>query len=158
MLEVLMYIFENYVEERTEVGMPIEVILSEMEREGFSRPQILQAIEWFSSLGKSEKSPVASLHQPSLLAIRNFTQEEMGFLGMAGANFLLYLEKMSILDCATRELVLDRMMALGYKEAQLFHLKWVVLMVLFNHPEKKDQLHLLQDLILQDALQDEKKH
>ncbi len=157
MLDVLMYIFENYVEENSEFNMPAEVILSEMQQEGFSRLQILQAINWFVDLGRNQPKGLDKTLQP-LQSMRYFLPEEMAYLGLQGADFLLSLGKLGIVDHATCEMILDRVMALGYQEIQITHLKWVALMVLFNQPGKKHELNLLQDLVLLDGFRNDKKH
>lgn len=158
MLDVLMYIFENYIGEQNQLGTSVEVILSEMEREGFSREQIFQAIHWFSDLCEPNHQLWANGSFASTFSIRYFAPQEIECLGVEGADFLLYLQRMGVLDDASRELVLDRVMALGYREIQIAHLKWVVLMVLFNDPQKKSELELLKSMVLQEAFQNEKKH
>ncbi|MEO9206162.1 MAG: DUF494 domain-containing protein, partial [Gammaproteobacteria bacterium] len=85
------------------------------------------------------------------LAIRHYLTEETDRLGVDGKGFLLYLEQLGILDPITREIVIDRVMALDCREADLARIRWVVLMVLFNQPDKKSALSLLQDMILADA-------
>jgi Smg protein len=84
-------------------------------------------------------------------AIRCFLPEESEQLGVEGKGFLLYLEQLRILDPITREMVIDRIMALDSHDVDLGRIKWVVLMVLFSQPDKKSALSLLQDLILSDA-------
>ena len=51
----------------------------------------------------------------------------------------------------TREIVIDRLMALDYRDVDLGRLKWVVLIALFNQPNKKSALSLLQDMVLSEA-------
>ena len=63
----------------------------------------------------------------------------------------MYLEQLGILDPVTREVVIDRIMALDSREVDLPRIRWVVLMVLFSQPDKKSVLSLLQDMILADA-------
>jgi Smg protein len=55
------------------------------------------------------------------------------------------------MDPTTREIVIDRVMALDTREVDVARIRWVVLMVLFNQPDKKSSLALLQDMILADA-------
>jgi len=64
---------------------------------------------------------------------------------------LLYLEQLSILDPMTREVVIYRLMSLDGRELDISRIKWVVLIALFNQPDKKSALSLLQDMILSDA-------
>ncbi len=97
------------------------------------------------------QAAVQSESRLTSLAIRHYTLEESERLGMEGKGFLLYLEQNCILDPVTREVVIDRVMALDTREVFIGRIKWVVLMVLFNQPEKKSALSLLQAMILADA-------
>ena len=54
------------------------------------------------------------------------------------------------LNATTRELVIDRVMALDGDDVDLEQLKWVVLMVLFNQPDQEAAFTWLEDLVLQD--------
>ena len=61
--------------------------------------------------------------------------------------FLLFLEQVSVLDTHTRELVIDRVMALDSDGIDLEQLKWVVLMVLFNQPGKESMFTWMEDFV-----------
>ena len=67
-------------------------------------------------------------------------------LGVGG--FLLFLEQVKVLDATTRELVIDRVMALGSEPIDLEQLKWVVLMVLFNQPGQEIMFSWMEDFVL----------
>ncbi len=45
---------------------------------------------------------------------------------------LLFLEQIQVLNLETREMVIERVLALDTAEFELEDLKWVILMVLFN--------------------------
>ncbi len=45
---------------------------------------------------------------------------------------LLFLEQIQVLNLETREMVIERVLALDTAEFDLEDLKWVILMVLFN--------------------------
>jgi Smg protein len=85
-------------------------------------------------------------------AIRHYSTEECEYISMEGRGFLLYLEQQNILDPMTREIVIDRLIALDHREVDLGRIKWVVLIALFNQPEKKLALSLMQNLVLSDAM------
>jgi Smg protein len=55
---------------------------------------------------------------------------------------------MGVLDSATREMVIDRVMALDSDEVDLEQVKWVVLMVLFNQPGHEAAVAWMEDLVL----------
>ncbi len=152
MFEVLMFLFENYMDGNIALNTENADIVIELERIGFERYEIDRALSWLDGLTQIQTAVMAG---PTLSskAIRHYHHEESERISVEGKGFLLYLEQVSILDPITREIVIDRIMALDRREADLPRIRWVVLMVLFNHPdnEKKSALTLLQDMILADA-------
>ncbi len=150
MFEVLMYLFENYMDGSVALNADQDTIVTELEQAGFTRNEIGRALDWLDGLNRVQESVQAG---PQLTphAIRHYAGEEVEKLGIQGRGFLLYLEQLSILDPMTREVVIDRLMALDNREIDLGRIKWVVLIALFNQPDKKSALSLLQDMILSDA-------
>lgn len=149
MFEILMFLFENYMDGNVTLKTDNETIVLELERVGFDRFEIDRALDWLDGLNEFQQA--VRSHTISTLAIRHYLPEEAERLGVEGQGFLLYLEQINILDPATRETVIDRIMALDPREVDLGRIRWVVLMALFNQPEKKSALTLLQDMILADA-------
>ena len=151
MLEVLMFIFENYMDNSVSLKTDNETILVELEKVGFDRFEIDGALSWLDGLHQfqfgTEGAPILST-----LSIRHYAPEECARISIECRGFLLYLEQIAILDPASREIVIDRVMALNLPEVGLGRVKWVVLMVLFSQPDKKSALSLLQDMILSDAV------
>ncbi len=150
MFEVLMYLFENYMDGTVAFEIDQDTIVNELEQAGFNRHEIGRALDWLDGLNHVQAT-VQSGPQLTSHAIRHYAQEEAERLGLEGRGFLLYLEQLSILDPMTREIVIDRLMALDSREVDLGGIKWVVLIALFNQPDKKSALSLLQDMILSDA-------
>lgn len=150
MFEVLMYLFENYMDGSITLGADQDTVVTELEQAGFSRFEIGKALDWLDGLNKVQAS-VESGPQLSERSLRHYAKEESERLGVEAKGFLLYLEQLSILDPMTREIVIDRIMALDIRDVDLGRIKWVVLIALFNQPNKKSALSLLQDLILSDA-------
>jgi Smg protein len=150
MFEVLMFIFENYMDSNISLKADNQTIMVELENVGFTRYEIDRAFDWLDGLSKFQVSVEAA---PMLASrsIRHFLAEESEQLGVEGKGFILYLEQIGIIDPIIREIVIDRVMALDSKEVDLGRIKWVVLMVLFSQPDKKSALSLLQDMILSDA-------
>jgi Smg protein len=150
MFEVLMFIFENYMDNNVSLKTDNQTIVVELENVGFTRYEIDCALDWLEGLSRFqiavEGTPMAASH-----SLRHFLAEETEQFGVEGKGFILYLEQLAILDPVTREIVIDRVMALDSKEVDLGRIKWVVLMVLFSQPDKKSALSLLQDMILSDA-------
>jgi Smg protein len=149
MFDVLMFLFENYMSDRVALTTDSETIVLELEKVGFDRYEIDRALEWIAGLNEFQSSVQA--HLLSKQAIRHYLAEEVERLGTEGIGFLFRLEKLGILDPVTREMVIDRIMELDRRDIDLGRIRWVVLMALFNQPEKKSSLLLLQDMILADA-------
>ncbi len=150
MFEVLMYLFENYMDGSVALNVDPDTIVTELEQVGFNRGEIGRALDWLDGLSKAQENVQSGPHYTPH-AIRYYLIEETERLGVQGKGFLLYLEQLCILDAKTREIVIDRIMALDPREIDLGRIKWVVLIALFNQPDKKSALSLLQDMILSDA-------
>lgn len=149
MFEILMFLFENYMDSNVNLNADSETIVFELERIGFDRFEIDRALDWLIGLHEFQQSVK---EQPiGLHSIRYYVPEEAERLGVEGQGLLIHLEQINILDPATRETVIDRIMALDPREVDLGRIRWVVLMALFNQPEKKSALILLQDMILADS-------
>lgn len=150
MFDVLMYLFENYMEGNTSLKTDEDTVFNELELAGFTRNEIGRALDWLDGLNRAQET-ARSTDAFNLLAMRHYSPEESTLLGVEGMGFLLYLEQLCILDPMTREVVIDRLMAFDSREVDLGGVKWVVLLALFNQPDKKSALSLLQDMILSDA-------
>ena len=61
--------------------------------------------------------------------------------------YLQFMETSGVIDPATREVVIDRLMALEVDEIALDQLKWVMLLVLFNQPGQEYAYHMLEDMV-----------
>ena len=150
MFEILMYLFENYMDGSVALNADQDSIISELEQAGFHRNEIGRALDWLDGLNRVQET-VQSGAPFTSYAIRYYSTEECEQIATEGRGFLLYLEQIGILDAMTREVVIDRLMALDNRETDLGRIKWVVLIALFNQPDKKSALSLLQDMILSDA-------
>lgn len=150
MFEILMYLFENYMDGSVALNADQDTIFSELEQAGFHRNEIGRALDWLDGLNRVQET-VQIGSQITSQSIRCYSLEECEQIATEGRGFLLYLEQIGILDPTTREVVIDRLMALDNREIDLGRIKWVVLIALFNQPDKKSALSLLQDMILSDA-------
>ena len=150
MFEILMFLFENYMDGSAALKMDDETITVELEKMGFDRYEINRALHWLNGLIQFQKA-VSDGPALTALAIRHYLPDEAERLGVEGRGLLLYLEQIGVLDPMTREIAIDRVMALDHREVDLGRIKWVVLMVLFNQLDKKTALNLMQDIVLADA-------
>ena len=147
MFEILMFLFENYMNGSVILPVDNETIVTELERIGFERFQVDRALHWLEGLNQLQLS-FQSGPQFTSNGMRYYLPEELERLGKEGIGLIMQLEKTHILDPATRETVIDRLMVLDPREVTIGKIKWVVLMALFNQPEKRAALLLMQDMIL----------
>jgi Smg protein len=148
-LDVLMYLFENFMDEETPIQASQETLKTELIAAGFPEVEINKAFAWLEGLSReqearAQENRVGATGVPS---VRIFTSHELDRLDVECRGFLLFLEQVGVLDQATRELVIDRVMALGTEEIDLEQLKWVILMVLFNQPGQEAALAWMEDLV-----------
>ena len=144
-LEVLMYLFENYMNDEIEFDTDEESLRTELEQAGFHKAEISKAFIWLEGLAglQDGAEPLAF----SAKSIRLYTDDETEKLDLDSRGFLMFLEQTGVLDHNTREMVIDRVMALESEEIDLEQLKWVVLMVLFNQPGREAAYAWMEDLV-----------
>jgi Smg protein len=63
---------------------------------------------------------------------------------------MYFLEQAGVLDGTSRELVVDRVLALENDEIDIGQLKWIILMVLFNPPGQEHAFVWMEDLVMDD--------
>lgn len=149
--DILLYLFENYMYEENELEHDRDSLQLELQDAGFRRNEISKAFEWLEGLGTIEYDG-ASQPLGSQQSFRIFSDDEMAKLDSECRGFLLFLEQMGVLDHATREMVIDRVMALDSEEVELEQLKWVILMVLFNQPGQEAAVAWMEDLVLDEMV------
>lgn len=83
------------------------------------------------------------------LSMRIYTVEECERLDASCRGFLLFLEQIQVLNLETREMVIERVLALDTAEFDLEDLKWVILMVLFNIPGCENAYQQMEELLFE---------
>ena len=150
MLDVLMYLFENYMSDEVEVDADEESLRIELQEAGFHSEEISKAFDWLEGLSVLQDSP--EKYTPiNTSAIRVYTADECEKMDLDSRGFLMFLEQTGVLDHNTREMVIDRVMALDEDEMDIEQLKWVVLMVLFNQPGREAAFAWMEDLVFEEA-------
>lgn len=150
MLDVLMYLFENYAHDAVEEPAAPAVLQDELLRAGFSDSQINRAFEWLEALsglkgGRAQEG--GRIECP----FRIYSNAEAKMIDIEGQGLLLYLEQIGVLNCEAREAVIDRVMALESEDFDTDQLKWVVLMVLFNQPGAESSYAWMEDFVYDGA-------
>lgn len=134
LLDVLLYLFENYFYDDPELARDRATLQVSLIQAGFSPAEVSKAFDWLDVLSaqRSGFEPVHDGSQPG--PVRLYADQEMERLDIDCRGFLMFLTDNGILDAAQHEHVVERAMALDQEDIDLDDLKWVVLMVLFNQP------------------------
>jgi Smg protein len=151
-LDVLLYLFETYSEQEPpayEAGSPDQDVLrEELLKAGFGEPEVDSALDWLDGLNETS-APFAGV--PGDRSIRVYNEVELRRLDLECRGYLLYLEQIGILPPAQREVVIDRLMALGSGTVDKEQVKWVVLMVLFAQPGQETAFSRMEDLVFEES-------
>ena len=148
-LDVLMYVFENFSEQEYEHAPDQVVLREELLQAGFGEPEVDRALDWLEELAANETQPFAN--NPAKRSVRMFSARELARLDTDCRGYVVYLEQIGILSPVQRELVLDRLMALDSVDIDVEQVKWVVLMVLFSQPGQEDAFARMEDLVFEDV-------
>lgn len=149
-LDVLMYLFETYADAEMAPEPDRSALRDELEGAGFDDREIDRALEWLDGL--AERGTDSAWAAPKDRTIRVFNDEERIRLDAACRGYIMYLENIGILPPAQRELVIDRVMALGDDEVDVDQIKWVVLMVLFSQPGQETAYARMEDLVYENRV------
>jgi len=102
-LDVLMYLFENYyMDDETEAGPDRESLHVELLEAGFPHGEINKAFDWLEELARHRETTLPAPQTGR--SIRLFTDRECERLDTECRGFLIFLEQMDILTPASREI------------------------------------------------------
>ena len=144
-LDVLMYLFETFVDAEDEPEPDRNELREELERAGFRNREIDRALDWLDGLNAAalpnqEQSDTAP-------TFRIYGQVEHDRFDAQCRGYLLYLEQCGILTAVQREIVIDRLLALDSDDVDIEQIKWVVMMVLFSQPGQEQAYARMEDLV-----------
>jgi len=184
-LEVLLYLFENYMVEGAEMRPDQDLLNAELVSAGFAEGEIVKAFDWLddlstlcddnptdlssesneSNLGSNSGStfessvelsqelrPRRMLRGGSDVSIRHLSKSEANRLGRDGYGLITMLQSAGVLDPDTRELVIDRVMALESDDIDVDHVRWVVMMVLSSRPTDDERVALWVEELVMDGV------
>lgn len=151
MLDILMYLFEHCLDSETGMMPEESVLRGQLDDAGFQHKEIDKAFAWLEELANAREQNFQE-QLGSNRSIRIYAEQEQLRLDKECRGFLLFLEQIGVLDPISRELVIDRAMALETNEIDLPQLKWVTLMVLFNQPGQEAALAWMEDLLFEGAV------
>jgi Smg protein len=148
-LDVLMYLFETYSDDEHDQATDNNVLRQELLRAGFGEPEIERALDWLEDLNWDPQGPLPA--PPADRSVRVYNSQELQRLDASCRGYLLHLEQIGVLPPLQRELVIDRLMALGPAEIDVEQVKWVVLMVLFSQPGPDSGVAQVEDLVFEES-------
>jgi len=149
-IDILIYLFEHYFDDELVIDADRDRLQSELRSAGFDAVQVSRAFEWLQGLATQEEDITYGSVDGSS-PNRVLTAEERLKLDLECQGFLIYLEQVGVLDPKSRELVIERVMALRSEEIDIEQLKWIILMVLFNLPGREESFLWMEDLVLDEV-------
>lgn len=145
-IEVLMYLFDNYLSLEEELPIDEVALTNQLEQAGFHTSEITKAFDWLGELAKL--SPKDKLQKSTCVNCnRIYTPEEMYKLNPACRGFLVSLQDMGLLDDPTRELIIERSMAIQSPQLNLQQFKRVVGLVMLNNSEDDEIFDWIDEII-----------
>ena len=148
-LDVLMYLFETYVDTEDDPEPDHNELRAELARAGFGDAEIDRALEWLDGLTSHHGS--LNHHPQTDNGTRIYNDVEHGRLDVACRGYITYLEQIGILSPPQREILVDRLLALDAADIDVEHIKWVVLMVLFSQPGQELAYARMEDLVFDES-------
>ena len=145
-IDVLIYIYETYMDGDQPVPPDQIIMQEELLNVGFQEGEITKAFDWLDELAWRQ----GMLSENGVLdssSMRIYAEQEMLRLDSDARGMLLFLEQNGILDPISRELVIERAMALGSNELDIDDIQWIVLLVLVNQPGMEAALTVMQDMV-----------
>jgi len=147
-LDVLMYLFENFSDQEYEHAPDQLVLREELLQAGFGELEVDRALHWLEELAATDAQPFTN--KPAQRSMRMFNAHELARLDTECRGYVIYLEQIGILSPVQRELVLDRLMALDSPDIDVEQVKWVVLMVLFSQSGQEVAFARMEDLVFEE--------
>jgi Smg protein len=147
-LDVLMYLFETYVDTDEHPEPDQNELRDELARAGFGDSEIDRALDWLDGL--TDDHDVLTYNPQTAHGTRIYNEFEQQRLDTACRGFVIYLEQIGILSPPQREILLDRLLALDSEDIDVEQVKWVVLMILFSQPGQELAYARMEDLVFEE--------
>jgi len=145
MVDVLIYLYENYMDGESSPPTDQSELEDELTQAGFTNAEIQKALQWLDELAVGVDTP--QYHSYTGGSMRIYSEAERATLDLEARGLLLFLEQSGILDPVSRELVIDRVLAIDHAGVSVDELKWVVLLVLMNRPGREAAFTQMEDLV-----------
>ncbi len=152
-VDVLMFLFERYLDEdelleHNPLSPERDDIENRLEQMGFQPPEISEALNWLDDL--------ASLHEGEhfspigATSTRIYSDVEKALINEESFAFIRFLEETGILTAHARELLLDRVVALGHP-LDIEQIKWIIMIVLHSYPGAQNNIAWMESLVFDDV-------
>jgi Smg protein len=140
MLDLLIYLFENYISTKPKLNM--NDITVELEEAGFNDKDISSAFDWFNHLKKiSNDFELANKN-----SLRVLSKKEYEKISSEAFTFLTFLLNAKILNSTEFEVILDQIMILNQKSINIDEMRWVVMMTLWKSGKENSYLFVEDSL------------
>lgn len=148
MVDVLIYLYENYMGGEEQPPVEQSDLEDELSQAGFTQSEIDKALRWLDELALG----VEAAHDHGHLSgsIRVYSELECEKLDLEARGVLMSLEHSGILDPVSRELVIDRLLAIDHPQVLVEEVKWVALLVLMNRPGREEAFDQLEEMLYAD--------
>jgi len=145
MIDILVYLFENYLPD----ACPEPAVLArKLSAAGFETDDISAALSWLNGLAGEESGRCRS---PALAgSVRIYDEGEKARLPAACRGFIAFLEQQGAADAPLREAIIERALALPDAEVSLDRLKVIVLAVIWRYRHEVDAL-ILEELLAEES-------
>ncbi|MFA7399912.1 MAG: DUF494 domain-containing protein [Sideroxydans sp.] len=142
MFDILLFLFESYFD----AGSYPEPnrLSAKLTAAGFEEEDINQALTWLSGLRELTNATYPESINHS--GLRCYTDFEAERISEEGLRFVAFWEHNKIITPIEREMIIDRVVALGRNKLSVDKVKLIALMVLWNQHEDLDPM-LIEDLL-----------
>jgi len=149
-VDVLMYLFENIITDENPIFPENEHMFDRLEDLGFPQHEILLAFDWLEDLAEIHTELLTTDSRPSISSdsVRIYSDLEKLLLDHSCISFLIHLEQNQVVTPVSREVILDRVIALDV-ELELEQLKWIIMIVLYSQPGEENAYAWMENLIFE---------
>ncbi|VAW66307.1 Protein of unknown function Smg [hydrothermal vent metagenome] len=150
-VDVLMYLFENIIADENPVFPENEHMFDRLEDLGFPHHDILLAFDWLEDLADIHTELLSATENKPVInsqSTRIYSELEKILLTSECISFLIHLEQNQIITSVSREVILDRVIALDV-ELELDQLKWIIMIVLYSQPGEENAYAWMENLIFE---------
>ena len=141
-LDVLLYLFEYYSDEHETKRNSELQIRNELVVAGFQEDMIEHAMDWVAVFNQPTNN--IDIQPPKKLSVRVLNDKEKTLLNEECQNYIARLEKFGLLSPLKRELLIDKLMAIGFEPLDIEVVKALSILMLFQEPGIDVKFHTLE--------------